>query len=115
MADMSISPEQSDYSFTDDGGVVAIEVEGGHARYRRDILNGHIRCKVSWKVDPDGYAYLRAFYRSHLNGGTPFTIDLILLSSELTTHTAWFLPGTFSLTSKEGNSYTVAAELEVVP
>jgi hypothetical protein len=115
MEKIVVSPEQSDYSFTDGEEVVAIPVEGGAARYRKDIINSHIRVRASWVLDPPGYHYIRAFYRATQNGGLPFLIDLIVNSSTLTQHTAYFLPGTMSLSSKEGNIYHVSAELEADP
>jgi hypothetical protein len=115
MSKMSYPPDQANYSLTDGTDVVSTEVDGGPARQRRDILNPRARVTASWTVDATGYQYLRAFYRTLLNGALVFQVDLILESDQPTTHDAYFVPGTFALQSKEGGIYHLIADLEVVP
>lgn len=113
---MIIPPDQSGYSVTDGNEVIAVKLDGGASRYRRDVLGATSTVTVQWSVDPDVYRYLRAFYKTATaNGSTPFLIDLLLDEPSLTEHKAYFVPGSMRLQSQKGLEYIVAAQLEVTP
>ena len=111
-----LAPDNSSYSVTDGKEVIAVQLDGGAARYRRDILNSTRKVSVQWVTDREGYQYIRSFYRSvTVSGSIPFEIDLVLDMPTLTTHQAHFVPGSMILQSQRGLSYIVGAELEVYP
>ena len=111
----AIVPEYSNYTTIDGIEVVSTMLEGGTPRYRRDILNSTSEVTVEWWLDSVGYEYIRAFYRTAtLSGSVPFTIQLYLGKPTLTTHTAYFKPGSMTLASVEAGPYfTVDATLLV--
>jgi len=113
----AIVPEYSNYTTIDGIEVVSTMLEGGTPRYRRDILNSASEVTVEWWLDQVGYDYIRAFYRTAtVSGSVPFTIQLYLGKSHLTTHTAYFKPGSMTLASVEAGPYfTVDATLMVKP
>lgn len=116
MNKLNILPDSASYSVTDGKEVIATQLDGGAARYRRDILGATSRVTCQWTVGQDVYRYLRAFYRSATtNGATPFLIDLILDDPTLTEHKAYFIPGTMQLRETVGHKYVLYAELEVIP
>lgn len=109
-------PDNSSYSVTDGKEVISTQLDGGAARYRRDILGATSTVGVSFVLGPAEYKYLRAFYRTvTVSGSTPFLIDLILDEPTLTEHKAYFIPGSMQLTGQKGLTYTVSAQLEVYP
>lgn len=109
-------PENSAYSVADGKEVVSTQLDGGAARYRRDIIGATSTVGVSWIFGPDEYKYLRSFYRAvTLKGSKPFRIDLILDEPELTEHKAYFIPGSMQLTAQKGLTYWASAQLEVYP
>lgn len=113
---LKLTPDNSSYSVTDGKEVVATQLDGGAARYRRDILGATSAVAVSWILGTQDYKYLRAFYKALASSGaTPFLIDLILDKPELTEHKAYFVPGSVQLTAQKGLTYWVSAQLEVYP
>lgn len=111
-----LPPDNSQYSVADGKEVVATQLDGGAARYRRDILGATSTVNVAWILGTNDYKYMRSFYRAlTLKGAKPFLIDLILDEPTLTEHKAYFVPGSFQLTGQKGLTYWVSAQLEVYP
>ncbi len=115
MDKLVLPPEQSGYSAAPGVEAVYTELDGGLGRYRQDILGAAARVTASWLLNPTDYRYMVAFYHSKRGGALPFLIDLVLDSNALTEYTAHFVPGTWKVTGVEGQSYRVAADLEVTP
>lgn len=116
LSKMVLSPDNSSYSVTDGEEVVTTKLDGGAARYRRDLLGSTSTVGVSWILRPDQFKYIRSFYRAlTLKGSKPFLIDLILDEPTLTEHKAFFIPGSMQLTNQSGHTYYVSAQLEVYP
>lgn len=116
MMKFTIAPDNSSYSVTDGTEVASTKLDGGAARYRRDILGATSTVDVSWVLDREGFMYSRAFYRGvTASGSLPFLIDLILDDFELTEHKAYFVPGSMKTTGQKGLTYWVSAQLEVYP
>ena len=111
-----LPPDNSSYSVADGKEVVATQLDGGAARYRRDILGATSTVNAAWILGTNDYKYMRSFYRAlTLKGAKPFLIDLILDEPTLTEHKAYFVPGSFQLTGQKGLTYWVSAQLEVYP
>ena len=111
-----IPPDNSQYSVTDGKEVVATQLDGGAARYRRDIIGATSTVNVSWVLGREEYLYLRSFYRAITGkGASPFLIELVLDEYELTEHKAYFIPGSMQLTAQKGLTHWVSAQLEVYP
>lgn len=111
-----IPPDNSSYTVADGKEVVSTVLDGGAARYRRDILGATSTVSATWILGRDEYKYLRSFYRGVTQkGALPFLIDLVLDSFELTEHKAYFLPGSMQLTGQKGLTHWVSAQLEVYP
>lgn len=116
MNKLSIPPDQAGYSTTNGTGILRVELDGGAARYRRDILDQASMVNCSWTVNRAEYNYLMAFFRiNEKNGGSGFYIDLILDYQEPTQYIAHIVPGSFNLSTQKGTGYTVTAQLEVEP
>lgn len=116
MAKFAIPPDNSQYSVTDGKEVVATQLDGGAARYRRDIIGATSSVNVTWILGTNDYKYLRSFYRGITEkGAKPFLIDLILDEFELTEYKAYFIPGSLQLTQQKGLAYWISAQLEVYP
>lgn len=112
----TIPPESTGYAMEDPNEVVAIKLDGGASRYRRDKLGGTSKVSVKWSFDRDEYHYFRAFYRSLLGrGAQPFLIDLVIDLPDPIEHKAYFVPGTVRLQEQRGHYYGVTAELEAYP
>ena len=113
----AITPEFTNYTTKDGKSVVSTVLEGGTPRFRADVLNPATEVTVEWFVDSFGYEYLRAFYNTGtLCGSLPFTINLYMDKDTLTTHNAYFIPGTFTVAAVEaGPYYTIDATLAVTP
>lgn len=111
---LSIIPTSANYSFQDGEETLSVKLDGGASRYRRDKTGSTYLVNVSWTTSYEGYMYLRSFYLGTTSSGSvPFTIPLILDKPYLTIHTANFVPGSFSMTGKNGDSFTFTAQLEV--
>lgn len=109
-------PESAGYTTEDPAEVIAIKLDGGASRYRRDKIGSTSKVSVRWSFDPIQYRYFRAFFHSLLErGSSPFLVDLVLDRSEPTEHKAYFVPGTVRLAEQRGHYYGVTAELEAYP
>lgn len=116
MDKLQLPPDSAGYSVTDGKEVVSIQLDGGAARYRRDILNANSKVTCQWSCDRDEYQYLRAFFKTATSQGSlPFLIDLALDDPSLTEHQAYFVPGSMVLREQRGHLYVVASELDVKP
>ena len=116
MDKLILPPDETGYSIKDGIEVVATQLKGGAARYRKDIKNSTSQLSVQWTTDREGFKYLRLFYRLvATNGATPFLIDLIVDDYELTEHVANFIPGSMTIDTVSGFTFVVKAELEIKP
>jgi hypothetical protein len=115
MAHLALKPDQSGYSIRDSDDYVMIEVDGGLPRTRRDLVDGTRLATLTWITDSIGYTYLKNFEIQNLaNDCEPFTIDLYVDDGILETVTALLVPRTLRLASKQGDMFTVSAQLEVL-
>ena len=115
MEKLVLLPSSVDYSFSDPTDVISTTLEGGAARYRKDLVGAWLSVKVTFLLNREDYSYFRAFYRTIVKNAEPFLIDLITDSYEVEEHTANFVPGTLSLSAQQGLLYTVTVSLEVKP
>jgi len=107
-------PDSSAYSVERGDEVLSVILDGGASKFRKDIIDAAFRVNVAWILDPEGYQYLNAFFRTATaRGSLPFEIDLVLDTTEYQECVAHFIPGSFKLTAQKGLSYFVSATLEV--
>lgn len=112
-----IPPDQTSYSFMDANDIIAVKLDGGASKFRKDILDANLNLTVQWTLTKDQYNYFRTFYRIFTeNGSLPFLIDLYVDDPFiLSEHEVHFLPGTVGLRNQHGESFIVGATLEVTP
>ena len=116
MYKFSIPPESSGYTMEDPAEVIAIKLDGGASRFRRDKIGSTSKVSVRWTFDREDYTYFRNFYHALLGRGSlPFLIDLVLDEASPTEHKCYFVPGTVRLAEQRGHYYGVTAELEAHP
>jgi hypothetical protein len=116
MLKLEVPVDARNYAGTFGSPVIAVQLDGGAPRLRQDKLGIVHIIDVAWYVGPDDYKYLMAFYRTGTSqGALPFTIDLVIDDSVPEEYTATFVPQTFRLESIEGITFTVRAQLAVVP
>lgn len=116
MKKLNLVPDSASYSAVMKPTVLSVELGGGPARYRRDLLVTSYRVICQWILNDFEYQYLSAFIRNSIDGGSDaFHIDLILDGPEISQHEAHVIPGTYSLRSVQAGVYTVSAELDAVP
>lgn len=116
MQKFTIPPDKASYTMKDGQEVLSVQLQGGAARYRRDIANPTARVTANWTMGMDGYLYIRSFFRAAIdNGASPFLMDLILDLPTLTEHKCYFVPNTLTLNSQSGLTYSVSVDLEVYP
>lgn len=109
-------PAQASYSASDSAASYKrVQLDGGAGRYRRDIIGVSRLVDVQWAVEAPAYYYIEAFYRSFCARPQPFMIMLAIDGLPLADCEAWFMPGSYSLSAKQGGIYTISAQLEVIP
>lgn len=114
MTKLARKPDSTSYSFKDRAEVVNTGLDGGLGRNRRDLIGVHPIVDVTWVVPPSWYSYICAFFRANArNGGEAFQLDLILETAAITEYDVKLVPGSFRLTNKKADSYTVTAQVEV--
>lgn len=116
MRTMVIPPDNSAYAAQRGSEVLSVKLDGGSSRTRLDVFGAPFTVDVVWIVDPAGFNYLNAFFRTAtIHGSIPFKVAMVLDSATLTQYTAIFVPNTFKLTQQQGLAYYLAAQLEVRP
>lgn len=116
MDKLAILPSSSGYSVTYANESLAVKLDGGASRYRKDILGAWSLVDVTFTVTSNVYQYLMAFYvRATERASEPFLIDLVLDADLLTEHQANFIPGSLRLTEHSGDFFVLSAQLEVKP
>lgn len=118
MADLEkipFCPAQASFGASFGDGSASTALDGGASRYRAGPDNQSDTVDVSWVLRAENYSMFMGFFRKMRRlGGGPFLIDLSLQSHEMVEYTAYFVPRTLHLVSRQGAVYTVSAQLEVL-
>jgi hypothetical protein len=113
---LTLPPDQAQYAAKQYPTSVSTKLDGGASRFRADELGAAFLLDVQWTMSAANFLYLNAFYRTAVNNGAdPFQIDLLIDDGIMRTYTAHFLPGTYGLIQQEGETFTVSAQIEVIP
>jgi len=113
---LTFQPERAGYAIQHAPETVGVKLEGGLSRIRKDIIDGAELVNVQWRLSGSDYNSFWLFIKQDLNNGADrFSIDLFLKTNTLLEYTAQFVPGTLRLQQQRGDSYTVVAQLEVLP
>jgi hypothetical protein len=113
---LNLKPQSAGYAVDFGNQVLATKLDGGASRYKQDILGAAHIVDVTWLCTPQAYNYLMAFWRTAISNGLfPFQLDMMLDTASFITYQCRFIPGTLKLMGITGITYTVKAQLEVVP
>lgn len=117
MTKLLLVPDQAGYATTlPDGEVIQVTLDGGKPFTRANVIGGWHTVDLSFVVDQDGYNVFWAFYRSQTaRGALTFTLDMILDSPVYQEYTAVFVAGSVRTTGKNGDIYTISAQIKVEP
>lgn len=110
----AIRTQGQSYSVTPGPEVVEVQLDGGLAKKRRDILNAATRVSVGWMMSSTEFDYFMAFYKTTTKSGSlPFTIDLVIDSHATAIYTATFVAGSCKWQAAGGGIFSVTADLDV--
>lgn len=116
---LALPPDSQGFSDQPNDGIVEIQLDGGAPRQRADKLGNLDVVSVRWSVGPNGYNYLRAFYRSVMqppNGPAPFILKMPIDKADANEeHQCMFQANSFKLASQQGLQWVVQATLYVLP
>lgn len=111
-----IPPTQASYRVRDGQAAISVQLEGGAARYRKDVQNPSYAVDCSWVFTDVDYQYFRAFYNTETaQGALPFLIDLLIEEDGLVEHEAYFVPTSVRLSMANPSAFSVSAQLDVSP
>lgn len=109
-------PAQAGFGAQFGTGVISTDLPGGLPWSRLDTTGNVHRVPATWVLGADDYCEFMGFVRNWENsGGDPFTVDLRLETPDTQTYEATFEVGTIALQSINGNAFTVAGTLLVMP
>ncbi len=107
-------PNQASYSIDTRQETIAIPLEGGTSRYRKDIIDAGTRANVSWILNTTEYADFREFYKLTTSAGTTsFKIDLAINYGTLEEYDARIIPDSLSTSRYADGFFNVQAQLEL--
>lgn len=113
---LEFKPQQASYSVQYGETTARSQIAGGVGRYRKTFDNASQTVTATWTLDSQQFQAFRGFFTSVISEGSlPFLIDLIIDDQELEERTAYFIPGTFSVSKIRGDLHEITAELEVAP
>lgn len=112
-----VRPDSANFSGLAGQEAIAIMLDGGGPRVRRDQLGAVYTYTVQWTGDGAMYDYLLAFYRTSTDfGSTPFLCPLIVDNHTVSNYQAWIVPGSWKpVAAHSGLAFTVSCQLWVVP
>jgi hypothetical protein len=112
---LNVCPTESTYAAKrNTSGYLRVELDGGMGRYRKDILDPATTVNCRWAVRKEYFDYLWAFYRTYLRTMESFHVDLILEECGKVRVLANIIPDSFQFDTKQGSTYTITAQLEVL-
>lgn len=114
---LQLRPESGNYNQQEGSEVIAVALDGGAGRYRRDKIGASRTIAVSWTLNPQQYKYWRAFWHTITKRGSlPFLCELVGEDGlGPVSHVCYFVPGSVSMPSQVGLTYVQQATLEVRP
>ena len=116
MEKLTLLPDQASYAYGNDDSVITTTLDGGYSRSRVDQLKSSAIINCTWRLYSHHYQYFKAFWTVVTEKGVyPFLIDLILDQPYLEEYEAKFVPGTVNMSEPEGLTYSISADLEVIP
>jgi hypothetical protein len=116
LPNLIITPFKDGYGMTPKTSSVMTELDGGAPRVRRTTIGATKRYPVTFVCSAGEYLYLdKFFYTITDEGSKPFTLQMESDGSGLEEHTAYFVPGSYRLSSKQGETYFVNAQLDAEP
>lgn len=111
---LDLAPDKSSYTVKYGNESVAVQYEGNVPNQRRTYFNASRLVSLRWNCIPITFDRLLQAYRAWVvSGGEPFLMDLFMDRSILTRHRCTFVPGTFRLSSHQGELHIIEADLEV--
>ncbi len=107
-------PNQASYVINTRQETIAIPLEGGTSRYRKDIIDAGTIANVSWILNTTEYADFREFYKlTTAAGTTSFKIDLAINYGTLEEYDARIIPDSLSTSRYADGFFNVQAQLEL--
>jgi hypothetical protein len=111
---LNYTPNQASYSLDTRQETIAIPLEGGTGRHRRDIIDAATIANVSWVLNTTEYADFREFYKlTTAAGTTSFKIDLAINYGTLEEYDARIIPDSLSTSRYADGFFRVQAQLEL--
>jgi hypothetical protein len=113
---MALTPSTSGYSVSRGDTVLSARPGMGPSAQRLDYFNTPSTLAVHWNVGPADFNYLCAFYWTAIReGALPFLIEAVLDHPDPRQLAAKMIPGSFALSGLSGMTYSVDAQVDVVP
>lgn len=114
MRRLLLIPTQEGHALRPGSGAAAVNYGGGATAYRSDVIGAPQLVSVTWTLESQQFDYIMAFYRlGTMFGSLPFLMFLPTGRATFDEVKARIVPGTWTLSSKRGDAYTVEAQLEV--
>lgn len=111
---LELQPDKSSYTVKYGNESIAVQYDGNVPNQRRTFFNASRLVSLRWHCVPANFDRLLQAYRAwRVSGGDLFFMDLFMDKSILTRHRCTFVPGTFRLSSHQGDLHIIEADLEV--
>lgn len=118
MYTLGTPPDSDNFTVTEGGTNIAVQLAGGAPRMRADQLGAVKTVTCQWTLEAADFDYFMAFYRTATGfGADPFNISLYGVDgAAFQTYIAQFVPDTFKpLGQTRGLMHLVVASLWVQP
>lgn len=116
MIPFPFKPLQAGHTIAFNDGMLSVALDGGPPRQRLDTVGAPDQVSASWVLKGDEYTLFMGAVRNWRRaGGEPLLMQLVHDSAEPDTYQVTFVPNTVRMISKNGEVFTVAANLLVLP
>jgi hypothetical protein len=114
---LSYNPISSSYGVQDyQKDTLAVQFDGGDARYRKNYDNNPLSVNVEWILQDDDVTAFHYFYNTTIaKGASPFSISLILDNEGFESVKAYFEPNSIKLQLLSDTVQSISATLLVEP
>jgi hypothetical protein len=113
---MALTPSMNGYGVRRGATVIRTQPGLGPSAIREDRYNTVSIVSAGWNVGPADFNYLNAFYfTATAEGALPFLIEAVADHPDARQLKARFVPGSFATRGVSGLTYSISANVEIVP
>lgn len=113
---LPFDPVRDSYNFNPGYSIIRVDLDGGAARYRNDVVGKSHIITVQWIIVKNQYSKFTGFFRDRIRGGSSaFKMNLLSDAEIVMPHVCHCIDSLPQLIEQKGEMFRMQAVLEVTP